>query len=59
MISAKTGLLLDPYFSGTKIAWILDNIEGARAKAGNGDLLFGTVDCYLIWRMTGGAVPRH
>ena len=56
MISAKTGLLLDPYFSGTKIAWILDNIEGARAKAGNGDLLFGTVDCYLIWRMTGGAV---
>ena len=56
MISEKTGLLLDPYFSGTKIAWILDNIEGARAKAENGDLLFGTVDCYLIWRMTGGGV---
>ena len=56
MISEKTGLLLDPYFSGTKIAWILDNIEGARAKAGKGDLLFGTVDCYLIWRMTGRAV---
>ena len=56
MISEKTGLLLDPYFSGTKIAWILDNVEGARAKAENGDLLFGTVDCYLIWRMTGGGV---
>ena len=56
MISEKTGLLLYPYFSGTKIAWILDNVEGARAKAENGDLLFGTVDCYLIWRMTGGGV---
>ena len=55
-ISDKTGLLLDPYFSGTKITWILDNIEGARARAENGDLLFGTVDCYLIWKMTEGVV---
>lgn len=55
-VSKNTGLLLDPYFSGTKIAWILDNVEGARAKAENGDLLFGTVDCYLIWQLTGGTV---
>lgn len=53
-ISEKTGLLLDPYFSGTKIAWILDNVEGARNAAEKGDLLFGTVDCYLLWRLTGG-----
>ena len=56
-IIEKTGLLLDPYFSGTKLKWILDNVEGARAKAKAGDLLFGTVDSYLIWKMTGGA--RH
>jgi len=49
----KTGLLLDPYFSGTKIAWILDNVEGARARAERGDLLFGTVDTWLIWNLTG------
>ncbi|AXX99192.1 glycerol kinase GlpK [Profundibacter amoris] len=55
-ITRKTGLLLDPYFSGTKVKWLLDNVEGARAKAEAGDLLFGTVDCYLIWRLTGGAV---
>jgi glycerol kinase len=55
-ITAKTGLLLDPYFSGTKAAWILDNVAGARARAERGELLFGTVDCYLIWRLTGGAV---
>ncbi|NRP37184.1 Glycerol kinase [Marinobacterium sp. xm-d-579] len=52
----KTGLLLDPYFSGTKLAWILDNVEGARVLADSGELLFGTVDSYLIWRLTGGAV---
>ncbi|SFL97178.1 glycerol kinase GlpK [Shimia aestuarii] len=51
-----TGLLLDPYFSGTKVAWILDNVAGARARAEAGELLFGTVDCYLIWRLTGGRV---
>ncbi|MEL7465943.1 MAG: glycerol kinase GlpK [Pseudomonadota bacterium] len=55
-VTAKTGLLLDPYFSGTKLAWILDNVEGARAKAEAGELLFGTVDTWLIWRLTGGAV---
>ncbi len=54
MITDRTGLLLDPYFSGTKLAWILDNVDGARVRAENGDLLFGTVDCYLIWKLTGG-----
>ncbi|MBI1909742.1 MAG: glycerol kinase GlpK [Deltaproteobacteria bacterium] len=52
----KTGLLLDPYFSGTKIKWLLDNIEGAREKAVQGSLAFGTVDCYLVYRLTGGRV---
>ncbi|MEM7215488.1 MAG: glycerol kinase GlpK [Pseudomonadota bacterium] len=56
LFSDKTGLLLDPYFSGTKIAWILDNVENARVRAENGDLLFGTVDSFLVWRLTGGAV---
>lgn len=55
MVTEKTGLLLDPYFSGTKVKYILDTVDGARAKAEAGDLLFGTVDSYLIWRMTGGA----
>jgi glycerol kinase len=55
-VTQKTGLLLDPYFSGTKAAWILDNVDGARAAAERGELLFGTVDSYLIWRLTGGAV---
>ncbi|MGE0525318.1 MAG: glycerol kinase GlpK [Variibacter sp.] len=53
-IRAKTGLLLDPYFSATKIAWLLDNVEGARAAAEAGKLAFGTVDTYLLWRLTGG-----
>ena len=52
----KTGLLLDPYFSGTKIAWILDKVKGARKKAESGDLLAGTIDSFLIWRLTGGKV---
>ena len=51
-----TGLRLDPYFSGTKIAWILDNVDGARASAEQGELAFGTIDTFLIWRLTGGAV---
>jgi glycerol kinase len=55
-VSATTGLLLDPYFSATKIAWILDRVDGARAKAASGELLAGTVDAWLIWRLTGGAV---
>ncbi len=49
----KTGLLLDPYFSGTKLKWLLDNLEGARDRADRGELLAGTVDCYLVWKMTG------
>jgi glycerol kinase len=55
-ITAKTGLIVDPYFSGTKVAWILDNVPGARERAMRGELLFGTVDCYLLWRLTGGKV---
>ncbi|NRP13582.1 Glycerol kinase [Aliiroseovarius sp. xm-m-379] len=54
MVTGRTGLLLDPYFSATKLAWILDNVDGARARAEAGELLFGTVDCYLIWKLTGG-----
>lgn len=54
MVTSKTGLLLDPYFSGTKLAWILDNVTGAREKAQRGDLAFGTVDSFLLWRLTGG-----
>ena len=56
MIAAKTGLLLDPYFSGTKIGWILDTVEGARAAAEAGHIAFGTVDSFLLWRLTGGRV---
>ncbi len=56
VIQAKTGLLLDPYFSATKIAWILDHVPSARARAERGELLFGTVDTYLLWRLTGGLV---
>jgi len=52
----KTGLLLDPYFSGTKIKWILDNVEGARKKAEENKILFGTIDTYLIWKLTDGKV---
>ncbi|EIT83816.1 glycerol kinase [Fictibacillus macauensis ZFHKF-1] len=54
MFREKTGLLIDAYFSGTKVKWILDNVEGAREKAENGDLLFGTIDTWLLWKMTGG-----
>lgn len=53
----KTGLLLDPYFSGTKIGWILDHVEGARARAERGELAFGTIDSWLVWNLTGGS--RH
>ena len=54
LISARTGLLLDPYFSATKIAWLLDRVDGARAAAEQGRLAFGTVDSFLLWRLTGG-----
>lgn len=52
----KTGLLLDPYFSGTKVKWILDNVDGARDKAEKGELLFGTVDTWIIWKLTEGSI---
>ena len=55
-ITAKTGLLLDPYFSASKIAWLLDNVTGARAAAEDGKLAFGTIDSFLLWRLTGGKV---
>lgn len=56
LVNERTGLLLDPYFSATKIRWILDNVEGAREQAERGELCFGTVDCYLLWRLTAGQV---
>ncbi len=55
-VTARTGLLLDPYFSATKVAWLLDNVNGARAAAEAGQLAFGTVDTFLLWRLTGGRV---
>lgn len=54
MIREKTGLLIDPYFSGTKIKWILDHVEGARERARKGELLFGTIDTWLVWNLSGG-----
>ena len=56
IVSEKTGLRLDPYFSGTKVAWILDNVDGVRERAAAGRLAFGTVDSFLLWRLTGGRV---
>ena len=56
LVAARTGLRLDPYFSATKIAWLLDTVDGARAKAEAGDLAFGTVDSFLLWRLTEGRV---
>ncbi|WP_299615706.1 glycerol kinase GlpK [Pelagibius sp.] len=56
LVRERTGLLLDPYFSGTKITWLLDNVPGARARAERGELAFGTMDCFLLWRLTGGRV---
>ena len=56
MVTRKTGLLLDPYFSGPKIKWILDKVPGSRARARKGELAFGTIDSFLIWRLTGGKV---
>ena len=55
-VAAKTGLRLDPYFSATKIAWILDRVPGARERAERGELAFGTIDSFLLWRLTGGRV---
>ena len=56
LFTERTGLLLDPYFSGTKIRWLLDNVKGARERAEKGELAFGTIDSFLIWRLTGGKV---
>ena len=57
-LARKTGLLLDPYFSATKIAWILDHVAGARSAAEAGHIAFGTIDCFLLWRLTGGRAAR-
>lgn len=56
LVMQKTGLRLDPYFSATKIAWVLENVPGARKQAANGELAFGTIDSFLLWRLTGGQV---
>jgi glycerol kinase len=56
LVRERTGLIIDPYFSATKIAWILDHVDGARARADRGELAFGTVDTFLLWRLTNGAV---
>src|SRR5690606_999646 len=56
LVTRETGLLLDPYFSGTKVKWLLDTVEGARGRAEAGELAFGTIDSFLIWRLTGGKV---
>jgi glycerol kinase len=56
LILGRTGLIVDPYFSATKIAWLLDHVEGARAAAGRGELAFGTIDCWLLWNLTSGKV---
>lgn len=58
LVKRRTGLVLDPYFSGTKIAWILDHVSGARARAQRGELAFGTIDSFLLWRLTGGSVHK-
>ncbi len=55
-VRSKTGLVIDPYFSGTKAAWILDHVDGARKRAENGELAYGTIDSWLVWNLTGGAV---
>ena len=57
LFNKKTGLVLDPYFSGTKVKWLLDNVDGARKRAENGEILFGTIDSWLIWKLSGG--KRH
>ena len=57
-IRNTTGLVVDPYFSGTKVKWILDNVEGAREKAERGELLFGTVDTWLVWKINSRPCSR-
>ncbi|MGI9415632.1 MAG: glycerol kinase GlpK [Hyphomicrobiales bacterium] len=57
-VQRRTGLLIDPYFSATKLAWLLENVDGARERAGRGELCFGTIDCWLVWKLTAGASHR-
>ena len=59
VIRERTGLVVDAYFSGTKLAWLLENVPGARARAERGELAFGTVDTFLLWRLTAGQHHRH
>ena len=56
LVQERSGLLLDPYFSASKVAWLLDSVEGLRARAERGEIAFGTIDCFLLWRLTGGQV---
>jgi len=56
IVQQKTGLMIDAYFSGSKLRWLLDNVPGARAAAGRGELAFGTIDSWLLWKLTGGAL---
>lgn len=58
-IRENTGLIPDAYFSATKIKWILDHVEGAREQAEQGKLMFGTVDTWLMWKLSGGKIPRN
>ncbi len=58
MVRQRTGLVLDPYFSGSKVQWILDHVDGARARAAKGELAFGTIDTYVLWRLTGGQAHK-
>src|SRR5690554_2137506 len=58
LVSQRTGLLIDPYFSATKLRWLLDNVDGTRERAERGELRFGTIDSFLLWRLTGGRVHR-
>src|SRR6185436_6173102 len=57
-VREATGLVLDPYFSGTKVAWLLDHVSGARDRAGRGELAFGTIDTFLVWKLAGGAATK-
>jgi glycerol kinase len=59
MVSNKTGLVIDAYFSGSKVKWLLDNLDGLKERAQNGEIAFGTIDTWLIYKLTGGQAPRH
>ena len=59
MVANKTGLVIDAYFSGSKVKWLLDNVDGLKERAQNGEIAFGTMDTWLIWKLTNGTRPRH